>query len=174
MDLVCDATALIYLAKADRIDVAASITGPLLVPPAVWDEAVRVGSLHGHDEVAEIYRARAKGTVVQLGEDEEVEADATAFALTLGLGRGESEALAAARDRGGQAIIDERRATNAAQWLDIPVVRTALLAEHGMGLGTLDYEAARDLLEAVVAVAPLSHRDLLDTIRKMEAMRDGD
>jgi hypothetical protein len=52
--ILCDASSLIYLAKADALRGAAGLFGALLAPPSVWRETVDAGEGWGQLDKAKI------------------------------------------------------------------------------------------------------------------------
>ena len=94
-----DATALIALARIDRLDLLTLLPGPIRATARVWDEAT---GDHGKPGVAALLRARADGLLVVVEEG-----DPAAFPE---LDPGECTVLTAAAAAGGIALIDERKA----------------------------------------------------------------
>jgi hypothetical protein len=94
-----DATALIALARIDRLDLLTLLPGPTRATVRVWDEATGDPSKPG---VAALLRARADGVLVVVAEG-----DPAAFP---DLDPGECTVLTAAAAARGIALIDERKA----------------------------------------------------------------
>src|SRR5712691_11472860 len=144
-ELPADASSLIYLAKADAFAAAFSCVGGLLAPPAVWREAVEAGE---HIGAAEVPRIRAAAEqellrIVELSTDQQELAATIAAQHRLGLGESEVLALGTAI---GRAIVDEGRATRAADALAILPVSTLFLPVLGRRSGSVDEGEAVALL----------------------------
>ena len=63
MSWALDATPLIYLAKAEQLDVIGTLDGPRLVPEAVHHEVVTIGVERGYDDARRIERAVEDGLI---------------------------------------------------------------------------------------------------------------
>ena len=61
-----DTSSLIYLAKASGLAAANACVGPLLLPPAVWREAVQAGEARGDPEVHRVVTAESSGWVSRI------------------------------------------------------------------------------------------------------------
>jgi len=150
-DLPGDASTLIYLAKADAFEAAASCVTTILVPPAVWREAVDAGERLAYTDVPRIRDAEENGWLrrVDLSQDEQSLAATIAAEHRLGLG--ESEVLAFAQPL-GRALVDEGRAARAARALGIVPISTLFLPALGRQSGRLSEAAALALLRKLAIV----------------------
>lgn len=150
-ELPGDASTLIYLAKADAFEAASFCIATILVPVAVWREAVDAGERFGYPDVPRIRDAEGAGWVrrVDLGDDEQAMAGTIAAEHRLGLG--ESEVLAVAQPI-GQALVDEGRAARAARALGIVPISTLFLPALGRRNGQLDEASAVALLRRLAVV----------------------
>ena len=63
MSWVLDATPLIYLAKAERLDVIETLDEPRIVPETVHHEVVTAGVERGYDDARRIERSVESGLV---------------------------------------------------------------------------------------------------------------
>jgi predicted nucleic acid-binding protein len=147
-----DASSLIYIAKADAFDAVSLCVASLLVPPAVWREAVVEGQRVGAGEVPRILAAEAADFVRRV----ELSASEKRLAGTLGaenrLGTGESEVLAIGRTV-GRVVVDEGRATRVARALGVTPVSTLFLPLLGWESGRLSRPRAISLLRRLAAAA---------------------
>lgn len=146
-----DATCLIYLAKINGFDRAASCVDSLLVSPAVWREAVVDGARLGYTGAERIQQAETAGIVTRLDLDAEAEKRAANLSATWRLGHGESETLAIGMDV-GQAIIDDGRASRVATAIGVEPISTLFLPVLGARRG-MQVAAASDLLRELAIVA---------------------
>src|SRR5260221_5343910 len=102
----CDASAIIYLAKAGGLAAAGARFGPLLMPPAVWDEVVAAGTRQGRSEIAVVERAQGGGQGRRAAFDRALGGRARKVRARFGLGGGESQGLALGREHGLGLIVD--------------------------------------------------------------------
>jgi predicted nucleic acid-binding protein len=146
-----DASTIIYIAKAAAFGEVALCVPRLLIPPAVWHEAVVEGDRIGAFEVPRIRAARTAGTLQAV----DLSASETRLAATIAaqhrLGRGESEVLAVGNRTGG-CVVDEGRASRVARALGLAPVSTLLLPVLGVRSGRLQSDEALGLLGRLAAV----------------------
>jgi predicted nucleic acid-binding protein len=146
-----DASSLIYLAKSDAFDELRRCVGAVLVPPAVWHEAVEEGERIGASEVSRIRAAEGSGIARRVS----LSATATRMAGMIReehrLGRGESEVLALTKT-GERCIVDEGRASRVARSLGLTPVPTLLLPVLGYRSGGMSHEAALALIRRLAVV----------------------
>ena len=150
-ELPGDASTLIYLAKADAFEAASFCIATILVPDAVWREAVDAGERFVYPDLPRIRDAEAAGWLrrVDLSDDEQAMAGTIAAEHRLGLG--ESEVLAVAQPV-GRALVDEGRAARAARALGIVPISTLFLPALGRRSGRLDEAAALAALRKLAVV----------------------
>lgn len=151
-ELPCDASTLIYLAKADAFAEAARCLGPLVVTPAVWREAVEEGERIGAAEVPRIREAERSGILHRVVLDEPEQQLSESIASEQRLGAGESEVLALGTTI-GQAVIDEGRASRVAESLGITPISTLFVPLVGHRKRILSHSEALDLLRRLAIVA---------------------
>lgn len=150
-ELPCDASTLIYLAKADAFSEAVRCVGPLVVTPSVWREAVEEGERIGAPEVPRIREAEMEGLLHRVDLDETEQKLAESLAVEQRLGAGESEVLALATTT-GQAVIDEGRASRVAEAVGITPVSTLFLPLVGRQQRALQTREALALLRRLAVV----------------------
>lgn len=158
LTVYADATALIGLARIDRLDLVTLLPGPAYVTAHVWEEVAGVPTKPG---VAALQRAREAGLLIVVEEG-----DPHAFPQ---VDAGESTVLTAAAARGAMAIIDERKARRllrtdpdlrAAVRQAIGVVGLILLAKRQRRI-----DEVRPLLDALIQqdfwLSPAFYREIL-------------
>lgn len=143
-----DASAIIYLAKANGLGVARACLGPLLMSPTVWNEVVIAGARRGRAEVSAVERAALDGDVQKAAFDGALRRRARQFASRFGLGAGESEVLALGLQF-ALVLIDEHRATRASKVLGVFSVETAYVPAVCVQAGVLEAPDALELLHAI-------------------------
>src|SRR5207342_3321411 len=129
-DTPVDASTIIYIAKADAFEDVGRVISTLLVPAAVWREAVVEGERIGAFEVPRIRAAEVAGVIKRVELSAAEQRAAQGIADEHGLGKGESEVLAVAQ-RLGRAVVDEGRASRVAHLLGVSAVSTLLLPVVG-------------------------------------------
>lgn len=143
-----DASSLIYLAKADAFAEASRAVGPLLVPPAVWAEAVVGGE---RIAAAEVPRIRATSAIRRVSLAAAWVSLARTIAREHRLGAGESEVLALGHDA-GPVLLDEGRATRVARALGVMSFSTLFVPLVGLRDAALEEEEALSLLRRLAVV----------------------
>jgi predicted nucleic acid-binding protein len=141
-----NASSLIYLAKANALRVAAEYLGTLLVPPAVWREAVEAGEKRGRPDAAAIRIALEHGVVRHTPLVQKESERAERIARAFGIGAGESQVLTLGAER-EVVLLDEHKATRAAGHLGILSIRTIVLPALCAQAGLLDRAGALALLD---------------------------
>jgi predicted nucleic acid-binding protein len=159
-----DASSLIYIAKADAFGGVARCVARLLVPPAVWREAVVEGDRVGAAEVPRIHAAQAAGLVERVALSASEQRLAGTIAVEHRLGSGESEVLAIGRSF-GHALIDEGRASRVSRALGVITVSTLFLPVVGWQSGRLSRRDAIALLRRLAAVIG-ARSDVVQEIEK--------
>lgn len=146
-----DASTLIYIAKADSFIDVAKCVRRLLIPPAVWREAVVEGERSGAPEVARIHAAEGAGFLERIELSEEEQRQSARVAVENRLGVGESEVLALGQSL-GHVVIDEGRASRVARAFGLMALSTLLLPVIGRRSGRLAAADATALLRRLAAV----------------------
>jgi len=147
-----DASALIYLAKAEAFALAAKCVGPLEVPPAVWREAAEAWEEIDAEEVGRMRVAEETGSLkrVTLSEKLKMRAGTLAYRHSMGAGEGEVLALATA---GSHVMLDEHRATRVARKLGFVPIGTLRTPLIGAAQGHLSGPAAMELFHRLAEVS---------------------
>lgn len=147
---VLDATPLIYLAKAERLDVIETLDGPRVVPEAVYREAVTAGVERGYDDARRIERAVECGLVDVVAVDTDDSPVATRLARHPGLSDADVAVLACADARDATAVMDESAGRSAAEVEDIETRGTAYLVLASVRDGQLSKAEGRDAIDAMI------------------------
>jgi predicted nucleic acid-binding protein len=147
-----DASSLIYLAKCDAFTDLERFLPGLLVPPAVWEEAVEAGERIGAPDVTALRRAFDRGFLRRIGLRPAEARRAATLAETHRLGRGESEVLTMGR-RFAWCVVDEGRASRVAATLGVATLPTLLLPVLGHRSGRMDAGEAMKLVRRLAVVA---------------------
>lgn len=159
-----DASSLIYIAKADAFGAVTRCVRKLLVPAAVWREAVVEGERVGACEVPRIRAAEAASHLERVALSASEQRLAGTIAAENRLGSGESEVLAIGL-RLGRAVIDEGRASRVARGLGVIAVSTLFLPVVGWRSGRLSRRDAIALLRRLAAVTG-ARSDVVQEIEK--------
>ena len=150
MSWVFDATPLIYLAKAERLDVIETLDEPRLVPEAVHHEVVTAGVEQGYDDTRRIERAVEDGLVDVVAVDTDDSPVATRLARHPGLSDADIAVLACADARNAVAVIDEPAGRSAAEVENVETRGSAYLVLAAMMDGALSTAEGRDAVDAMI------------------------
>src|SRR5919199_5239322 len=107
--IVVDADGLIKLGKSGALPALLSAMR-ILVPRAVWDEAVEEGKRRMYEDAYDLERVLKKGGAEVLDREESEEAEGLLRGSAASFGAGEREALAAFYARGANAVLTDDRA----------------------------------------------------------------
>ena len=138
MSWVFDATPLIYLAKAERLDVIETLDEPRVVPEAVYREVVTTGVERGYDDARRIERAVEDGLVDTFAVDTDDSPVATRLARHPGLSDADVAVLACADARSAVAVIDESARRSAAEVEGVETRGTAYVVLAAEGRRAVD------------------------------------
>lgn len=147
-----DASALIYLAKADVFALASRCLGALAIPPSVWIEVVEAGKPKDVDELARIRLAERDGFLVHVGLTERIRARSSVIKAEHSLGSGESEVLALTAP-GSRVVLDERGATRIARKMGLVPTPTLKLPVIGVRRGKIPLRTALEMLDRLARVS---------------------
>jgi predicted nucleic acid-binding protein len=147
---VFDATPLIYLAKADRLDAVETLDEPRVVPEAVYREVVTAGVEQGYDDARRIERAVEDGCLDVVEVDLDGSPVATRLDRHPGLSDADVAVLACADARDGVAVMDEAAGRSAAAVEDVETRGTAYLVLAGVKDGELSKAEGRDTIDAMI------------------------
>jgi predicted nucleic acid-binding protein len=166
MDIVLDASPLIYLAKLDAFDAIAIAGHTAVVPPSVYAEAARPELAFRHPEIAIIERIRADGQLqVVLLDSRETELAIDLAARYGGLHAGELEVLALGQVRGWTVCFHERQAARLARALGVTTMHLVEI----LFAGTPDLDLLERRIRQFARLTNLTMNDhdvLLDVIQE--------
>jgi len=167
---VFDATPLIYLAKADRLDVVETFDEPRLVPERVYREVVAEGIEAGYADARRVEQAveADRFSVVDVATDDS--SVGPRLERHNGLSDADVAVLACADARGGVAVMDEAAGRSAADVEGIETRGTAYLALAAVKRGDLPPDVGRETIDAMVDAGWYVAPDLYAKIvRKLES-----
>ncbi|MYL16836.1 DUF3368 domain-containing protein [Halorubrum terrestre] len=170
MTWIFDATPLIYLAKAERLEVTGTLSEPRLVPERVYREVVTEGIEAGYDDARRIERAVEDGRLDVIEVDLDDSAVATRLDRHAGLSDADVAVLACADARDGVAVMDEAAGRSAAAVEGVETRGTAYVVLSAVKRGKLSAEAGREAIDSMIDrgwyVAPDLYAAIL---RKLES-----
>ena len=136
MRATVNATPLIYLAKADSLNLLETLLEEFYVARPVWVEVVEVGSEHGYRD-AELIRGFMAGRIKDVDD-----AEARKLADRFNLGLGEASTLILARELAcTHVIVDDAAAVKVAKILGLIPVSTPFLLLKSLKRGTIDTDS---------------------------------
>lgn len=148
MTLVLDATPLIYLGKADRLDALEKFDRELLVPQRVYDEVVHVALEKGYADAKRVDE-RVKDGILRQSTVEETERFENLVTETE-LSPADTAVILLADEVGGTAVMDEQYGRNIADTENVETRGTAFLLLSLVKRGELDADDARDAIDAML------------------------
>ena len=172
MSWVFDATPLIYLAKAERLDVVEPLDEPRVVQEAVYREVVTAGVEQGYDDARRIERAAEDGLIDVVAVDTDDSPVATRLARHPGLSDADAAVLACADARDAIAVMDESAGRSAAEVEDVETRGTAYLILAAVRDGALSTAEGRDAIDAMIDrgwyVAPDVYTKIVEKLESFE------
>jgi predicted nucleic acid-binding protein len=162
--MLADASALIYLAKADLLGAACQIVGAVRVVPAVWGEAIESGLSRRLPDAARLEQAAAEGLLRRVPLAMAPLRLAAEIGKQFRLGSGESQVFAMAK-RGESILMDDGRAVRVALSLGLIPVSTLMLPALGVRRGAVDEGFARQMLRVLATVVAVR----ADTLAQLES-----
>lgn len=171
MSWVFDATPLIYLAKADRLDVLEALAEPRLVPRPVYREVVTDGIEGGYADARRIERQVEDGLLEVVDADDADDPPiADRLARHPGLSDADVAVLACADARDAVAVVDEMVGRSVAEVEGIETRGTAYLVLSAVKEGAITPEAGRETIDAMVDRGWYLAPDLYaKVVRKLES-----
>lgn len=175
MELVLDATPLIYLARSGGLRVVKDLKTRIFVPRAVYDEVVVAGRKHGKPgaELVDSYvregvitvrdpSHRIGSSILGAGSSQDLERP---------LGKGEAAVLALAQELGGTAIIDEQVGRNVARLHGITVHGTIYVLVLGFKAGSLNKQGLISIFKRMVGEGwRISVEDYANILEELEKL----
>lgn len=171
MTLVFDATPLIYLGKADRLDVVENIDQELVVPGRVHEEVVYEGMKHGYADAKRVNKLTLDGTLERRTFEKDERFDQ--LVRNTNLSRADVAVLLLADELGGTAVMDEDYGRTIAETEEIETRGTAYLVLSRVKEGGLEPEEAREAIDAMLDAGWHCSTDLYAKIlRKLDTLAD--
>lgn len=171
MTLVFDATPLIYLGKADRLDVVADIDRRLVVPGRVCREVVYEGLKHGYADAKRVNTLIHDGTFEQRTFEASDRFDR--LVRNTRLSQADVAVLLLADELGGTAVMDEGYGRTIAETEGIDTRGTAYLVLSQVKGGELEPDDAREIVDAMLDAGWHCSTDLYAKIlRTLDSLAD--
>lgn len=170
MSWIFEATPLIYLAKAQRLELVEALDEPRLIPEQVYREVVSEGVEAGYTDARRIERhAEDAFDVVEV--DLEYSAVATRLQRNPGLSAADVAVLACAHSRDGVAVMDEAAGRSAAEVEGIETRGTAYVVLAAVSDGAITPDARRETIDAMIEngwyVAPDLYAKILSKLESL-------
>jgi predicted nucleic acid-binding protein len=170
MTLVFDATPLIYLGKAKRLDVLAAVEHRLLIPGRVYEEVVGDGTKEGYPDAKRINERYRDGLFDRrtVEKDERFERLLNETTLT----PADTAVLLLADEVDGVAVMDEKHGRAIAEVEHIDTRGTTYLLLSLVKGGDLPADEARETIDAMVSAGWHCSTDLYSKmLRTLEELR---
>jgi predicted nucleic acid-binding protein len=145
---VFDATPLIYLSKAERLELLSHLDAPRVIPQRVYEEVVDGGIEEGYPDARRIEQCVEDGVFEVVGVSE-----AAFFERLLeneNLSDADVSVLAYADSRDGVAVMDETYGRDVAATEGVETRGTAFLVLLLVKDGVIDAEAGREIVDAML------------------------
>ena len=169
MTLVFDATPLIYLGKADRLDVVADIDRRLVVPERVYGEVVSDGMERGYADAKRVDELIRDDAFERRAFEENDRFDR--LVENTRLSRADAAVLLLADELGGTAVMDEGYGRRIAETEAVETRGTAYIVLSRVKEGTLAPEDAREIVDAMVESGWHCSTDLYaKVLRKLDSL----
>jgi len=166
---VFDASPLIVLATADRLDLVTSLDGPFCLPASVSAEVVEAGIEGGYTDARRLEQAIENDLLTVRPDPDTVLADR--LARFDRLSHADVSVLALAAQHDGVAVMDEQSGRTVAEIEAIPTRGTAYILLHAQQQGHIDAAEAKtvvgELVDAGWYCSPALHPRLLDKIAEL-------
>lgn len=170
---VFDATPLVVLAKAERLDLIDHLQRDCRMPERVYEEVVTTGIEEGYPDARRIERATEDGRLSVRSVDE---ADVyRRLRRNESLSDADAAVLALASQEDGTAVMDERYGRSVADVEGIDARGTAYLVLSVLRDGVVDADEARETIDEILDAGWYCSPDLYAKIvRKIETLADRD
>ena len=148
--VVSDSTPLIYLAKIGRLDVIKNVFGEILIPEAVFCEAVTQGKALNMSD-ASIIEMAVGVWIIKERIQPEVEAAYRFLDSNTRLGSGEKEALKLCKQRNaGYFVVDDKEARRVSRMLNVKPIGTCGIILQACRQGSITSGEALQMLDELV------------------------
>ncbi len=160
-EIPADASSMIYVAKANAVELLHRVFPRVDVPPAVWREAVIRGEEKGAPEVIRIRQAERRAWLRQTTLTPAQHRASRSLAAASRLGEGESQVIAVTRP-GQRCILDDKRAVRVARNRGIRPISTLLVPVIGWRRNLINADEAVRLVRLLgVASGALAETTLV-------------
>lgn len=165
MPVKLDACSLIYLAKAELVDLVEILYGEILIPEAVYQEAVVAGKKAGYADALTIeqYVEAGKMKVIRLTAD--VQRRMGALQLPLSLGAGERETIIEALEEECLAILDDLDSRAAASALGVSLCGSDTVLIEALLRRLVTLQEYEDKATRLAGVMGMRADDLAELLR---------
>ena len=162
--VVCNASPLIYLAKADAITILKAVVGEVVIPSAVYDEVVVKGKDLGQVDAFRVDRAVKQGWIV-------VQKVAEMYAVEIPLHPGEAEVISLAKQIGVSTVLmDDLKARTACELAGLKPIGTVGILLMALKKKYFDFDGFLKTLQDIVRSGLYLKEDVYLTAVR-EAMR---
>lgn len=143
--LVFDATPLVYLAKADRIEELDALEEEKIIPEKVYTEVVEEGKKTGEPGAEKIEEAVEQGVFRVTDAESYAEKQENSS-----LSQADIEVLSLAEEKDATAVMDEEHGRNVARARDVNIRGTAYLVLKLLKQGQVTPEQARSTIDTII------------------------
>lgn len=165
---VFDATPLIYLAKAEKLEKVEKLEGEKIIPEEVYQEVVLEGKEKGYPTAKRIEKAIEKNTFRVETPEEEIGGK---FSESSSISQADLQALELADEKSGTLIMDEEYGRNIAEAKGIKTHGTVYIILRLLKEEIIDGEEAERTFEKIIEEGWYCSTDLYkDIIRKIEEL----
>lgn len=154
MNLVINATPLIYLTKAELSWIFEAVGGKMLTTPAVYSEVVERGKELGRPDAKVLENYFEKKVILVRAPQRTIlrrVREVAAESVSAPLHAGEAEVLALAEELGAVAIIDEKIAREVGKVLGIEVRGSAYLVGLMVKAGKMEKKQAAQAIDKMIS-----------------------
>lgn len=142
--VICNASPLIYLAKADAITILKAVVGEVLIPSAVYDEVVVKGKELGQVDAFRVERAVKQGWII-------VHKVAEMYAVEIPLHPGEVEVISLAKQIGVSTVLmDDLKARAACELAGLKPIGTVGILLMALRENYFDFDGFLRTLQDIV------------------------
>jgi len=168
-----DASALIYLGKADLLSLADKVYHGLAITTSVYNEAVTGGQSAGHRDAARIARAVRDGSIQVVSLALAAQNLLNRATFPSALGPGEQETIVEAAAQQCLAVLDDVRARTAAVVMGIEFCRTETLLLEAMVAGLISLSEFEASLLRLAQVRNMKASELAELLRLGRLISEG-
>ena len=162
IDVISDASPLIYFAKLDALTLLSTVAGPIAAPPSVIDETVDAGKKRRKPDAERIQQALADGVIVPLRLTEQESALAQTLHQNTMLGAGECEVIICAAQRGCKALLHDKKARKMAVHHGVKTMSVTDVLFLALLRRQISLRSFKELLRGLAIITGLSAATLLE------------